>query len=72
MELENLLILAWVTAASALKREESRGGHYREDFPKRDDKKWLVHTLATLKDDRLDFDFQPVTIARFEPQERKY
>ena len=72
VELENLLILAWVTAASALKREESRGGHYREDFPKRDDKKWLVHTLATLKDDRLDFDFQPVTIARFEPQERKY
>lgn len=45
-ELGNLLELAYATAESALARQESRGGHSREDFPKRDDDKWMVHTLA--------------------------
>ena len=46
MELENLLINASVTIHSAEKRKESRGAHSREDFPDRDDKNWMKHTVA--------------------------
>ena len=46
LELENLLDLSYITAVSALNRQESRGAHSREDFPERDDGTWLKHTLA--------------------------
>jgi succinate dehydrogenase / fumarate reductase, flavoprotein subunit len=58
-ELGSLLDLAEVTAVSALNRTESRGGHSREDFQKRDDENWLVHTLAYLKTDKPYFDGNP-------------
>jgi len=56
LELENLLQQSIVTLASALNRQESRGAHARDDFPDRDDKKWLKHTLSWLigKDTKLD------------------
>jgi succinate dehydrogenase / fumarate reductase flavoprotein subunit len=47
IELGNLLDLSLITAVSALNRQESRGAHSREDYPDRDDPKWLKHTLAT-------------------------
>ncbi|MBI4369441.1 MAG: succinate dehydrogenase flavoprotein subunit [Elusimicrobia bacterium] len=72
IELHNLINLSWVTAAGALRREESRGGHFREDFPKRDDAQWLNHTFCALKGNDLEFSSKPVTITRFQPQERKY
>ncbi|MEK6543856.1 MAG: FAD-binding protein, partial [Elusimicrobiota bacterium] len=72
IELKNLIDLAWVTAAGALARQESRGGHYREDFPKRDDAGWLKHTFAKLSNGKIGFDFKPVKIVQFQPQERKY
>jgi succinate dehydrogenase / fumarate reductase flavoprotein subunit len=73
MELEYLLDLAEVTATCALNRTESRGAHYREDFPNRDDPNWLKHSLAFLRSDgRIDLRYKPVTITRFQPQERKY
>ena len=73
LELENMLDLAEVIAAGALYREESRGAHFREDFPKRDDSKFLVHTLAGYRQGQDPQLFtKPVTITRFEPQERKY
>ncbi len=48
LELENLLIQAKITINGAENRQESRGAHARDDFPDRDDKKWMKHTLAWL------------------------
>ena len=45
--LRNLLTVARLIAAAALRREESRGGHFREDFPTRDDARWRVHVVDT-------------------------
>jgi succinate dehydrogenase / fumarate reductase flavoprotein subunit len=72
LELGYLLDLAWVTTVGALARTESRGAHSREDFPQRDDATWLKHSLASAGEDRIRLDYKPVTITRFQPQERKY
>jgi len=73
IELGHLLDLAEVIAHSALVREESRGAHSREDFPDRDDKKFLVHTMVRYDADRgLQLFTKPVSITKFEPMERKY
>jgi succinate dehydrogenase / fumarate reductase flavoprotein subunit len=72
-ELGCLLDIAEVTALSALKREESRGAHSREDFPERDDDNWLKHTLAFLKPDGgIELRYKPVTITKYEPKKRVY
>ncbi|MBI4770216.1 MAG: FAD-binding protein [Chloroflexi bacterium] len=79
-ELGCLLDLAEVTAASALQRTESRGAHYRDDYPKRDDVNWLSHSFACRTDGQgaaltggqIRFEKMPVVIIRFEPKERKY
>ncbi|MBK6881010.1 MAG: succinate dehydrogenase flavoprotein subunit [Elusimicrobia bacterium] len=72
LELENLLDLAECTVASALARQESRGAHAREDFPKRDDARYLSHTFAAKKDRGVALTYKPVVITKFQPQERKY
>ncbi|MBI3734238.1 MAG: succinate dehydrogenase flavoprotein subunit [Chloroflexi bacterium] len=72
MELGWLLDIAETTVLGALAREESRGGHAREDFPKRDDAHWLKHTLAYHTEDGVVLQYKPVTITTYEPQERKY
>ncbi len=71
-ELINLIDLAWVTVESALARQESRGAHYREDFPKRNDSTWMKHTLASLSNSNVELNYKPVKITKFQPQERKY
>ncbi len=73
-ELGCLLELAEVTAASALHRTESRGAHYREDFPQRDDTNWLCHTMAYRDDTSggIRFDRRPVVITKFKPEAREY
>jgi succinate dehydrogenase / fumarate reductase flavoprotein subunit len=80
VELGFLLDLAEVVVYSALSRKESRGGHFREDFPDRDDKNYLVHTMAYLAGDAHSADAgdhirlstKPVVITRYQPMERKY
>ncbi|GEB52431.1 MULTISPECIES: succinate dehydrogenase flavoprotein subunit [Streptomyces] len=77
IELGNLLDLAEVTAVSALARKESRGGHYREDFPNRDDVNFMRHTMAyrEVGDDGAEsirLDYKPVVQTRYQPMERKY
>ena len=51
LEFENMIILAMVTIEGAAERKESRGSHSREDFPERDDKDWMKHTLAWINEE---------------------
>jgi succinate dehydrogenase flavoprotein subunit len=71
-ELGILIDLADVLVVGALARQESRGAHSREDFPKRDDANFLRHTLAYLGPKGIELAYKPVTITKFEPKERKY
>ncbi len=73
LELRNMLTLAEVLTLGALARTESRGAHFREDFPQRDDEGWLKHTVARLgSDGRPALSFTPVAVSRFAPEARTY
>jgi fumarate reductase flavoprotein subunit len=73
IELSFMLDVAEAMVHSALKREESRGAHQRTDFPKRDDSKFLKHSLAYRQSDGSSrIDYAPVTITKLAPAERKY
>ena len=77
IELGFLLDLAEVVVVGALHREESRGGHFREDFPTRDDERFMKHTMAYSRrtpsgEAEIRLDTKPVTVTRYQPMERKY
>ncbi|MFP3259558.1 MAG: succinate dehydrogenase flavoprotein subunit [Sulfolobus sp.] len=72
LELKNMLDLALVIATTALNRKESRGAHYRLDYPKRDDTNWLKHTLAYLKGNTVETTYKPVRMTKWKPEERVY
>ncbi len=79
VELGFLLDLAEVTVITCRERRESRGAHLREDYPDRDDKKFMVHSMAykTEKADKatktnIKVDWKPVVITNYQPMERKY
>jgi succinate dehydrogenase / fumarate reductase flavoprotein subunit len=73
LELEYLLELSEVITIGALQRKESRGSHFRNDYPHRDDDTWLKHTIVSLdKYGKLVMDYKPVSITNWQPAERKY
>ncbi|MGY9015869.1 MAG: FAD-binding protein, partial [Rhodospirillales bacterium] len=72
MELGNMLGMAVIIATAALERQESRGGHFRTDFPKRDDQKFLHHSMVYDSPDGLIIKAKPVVITKYKPAERTY
>jgi succinate dehydrogenase / fumarate reductase flavoprotein subunit len=77
VELGFLIDLAEVLVVSALERKESRGGHFREDYDKRDDVNFMRHTMAYREVDadgniNIRLDYKPVVQTRYKPMERKY
>ncbi|MBT4374658.1 MAG: FAD-binding protein [Nitrospina sp.] len=72
LELENMLAMAEIIAKGALDRKESRGGHSRTDYPKRDDENFLKHSLAYKTDDGIEIKYKPVVITKHQPAERTY
>jgi succinate dehydrogenase / fumarate reductase flavoprotein subunit len=72
IELGFLLDLAEVLVVTAKERRESRGGHFREDYPTRNDEKFMVHSMAYKKGNKIKIDWKPVTITNYQPMERKY
>lgn len=72
LELENALDLAEVISMTALMRRESRGAHWRTDYPKRDDEGFLKHSLITKVEDYLKTEYIDVNLGTFEVKERNY
>jgi len=72
LETENMLDLAEVLLFAGLAREESRGGHARTDFSKRDDDKFLAHSMVYYNGAKPKLEYKPVTITNWKPVERKY
>ena len=67
LELGNMLDVAHVIVASALARQESRGAHFRTDFPERDDDNWLRHTIAAQGTEEPSLAYKPVVITQWQP-----
>ena len=72
MELDSMFRISETVLIGAINRKESRGSHARTDFPTRDDKKFLHHTLAYYNPDEPIMKTHPVTITNYKPVERKY
>lgn len=72
LEVGYLLDLCEIIARGALRRTESRGAHYRLDYPRRDDQYWLCHTFAGRGENGPEFTAGPLKITRYAPQERGY
>ena len=71
-EVGSMVDLGEIIVAGALRREESRGSHFRTDFPHRDDARWLHHTMASWTPDGPSFSTKPVVITKYQPQARTY
>jgi succinate dehydrogenase / fumarate reductase flavoprotein subunit len=72
LEIGYLLDVSEALVTSAIARTESRGAHYREDYPERDDANWLKHTLIRRSGGKTEIDFRPVRITKFTPKPRTY
>lgn len=72
LELRSLMVVGKMIMTSANNRQESRGAHCREDYPGRDDSKFLRHTMTYYSSAGIDIQYAPVNIGMFKPQERKY
>ncbi len=71
-QLSNMLQLARVITLGALNRDESRGAHYKPDFPDRDDEKFMKTTIAEYSDESPVFSYEPVDVSLVEPRKRDY
>ena len=71
-QLRDMFHLAKAVTVSALNRNESRGSHYKPEFPNRNDADWLKTTMATYTDDGPTLDYQEVDTGFIEPRARKY
>lgn len=72
LELGHLMTIAECIVLSAINRRESRGAHYRLDFPLRDDANWLKHTLLSKDGDGIKLSYKEVAITKYKPMERNY
>jgi len=72
LELSGMIHLAEVIVEGALVRQESRGSHFRVDYPDRDDEHWLCHTLAFKTVEGAKLDYKKVAITSYPPKERTY
>jgi len=72
IEFGYMVDLTEVITLGALRREETRGSHYRLDFPTRDDGNWLKHTLVSLRDGQPAVDYRDVRVTKYQPEARKY
>lgn len=72
IEIGNILMLAKTIAIGAINRKESRGSHSRADFPERDDKNFLKHTIIHKRGNKYDLSYLPVTVTKYQPEERRY
>ncbi|HTH51735.1 MAG TPA: succinate dehydrogenase flavoprotein subunit [Pyrinomonadaceae bacterium] len=71
-QLANMLELARVITLGALNRNESRGAHYKPDFPERNDEEWLKTTIAEYSEEAPVFSYEPVDVSLVEPRKRDY
>ncbi|MFO7791408.1 MAG: FAD-binding protein, partial [Candidatus Saliniplasma sp.] len=72
LELRNMLLIAEAVAMGAVRREESRGSHYRTDFTERRDEQYLKHTVVRKGVEGPELEYSPVNLDRFEVKEREY
>ncbi len=72
IEFGYMVDLTEVITLGALRREETRGSHYRLDFAQRNDRDWLKHTLVSLRDGRPAVDYRDVRVTKYQPEARKY
>ncbi|MGE9810268.1 succinate dehydrogenase flavoprotein subunit [Ferroplasma acidiphilum] len=72
LETRNMIDVAYAMATGALNRTETRGAHFRDDFPERNDKDWMKHTITYLAGDEIKITYKPVTYTRWKPEARVY
>lgn len=72
LELESMLYLGEIVFRGAVAREESRGSHFRTDFPQRNDAEWLKHTVARLEEGEIRLSYTDVDVSQYAPAERKF
>ena len=70
--LKKFAVLARAITLGALARNESRGAHYKPDFPERDDANWLKTTKASYNSGKIKLEYEPVDVSLIPPRERKY
>ena len=72
IELDGMLEISEAVCLGAIARKESRGSHFRTDYPSRDDENWLKHTLVTLTPEGMKLDYRSVNVTKYEPKPREY